>query len=380
MRVVIYVRVSSQEQVTGYSLDAQEDACRTWAADQGYEVVRVFIEPGRSARTDQRPVFQSMIQLVTAGIAGGIIIHKSDRIARNLLDLLTYRNRLEKAGVRLFSVLEPFFNDDSPESRMVVGIIGSINEFYSANLSREVKKGQQQAARSGRFPGGKLPRGYVRDEAKNIIHGPDADHISQAFFEFASGRYTLRDWAKRQGEHHQTWRKIFRNIFYTGQFMWNNQQFQGDHPPVVDASTFEAVQEILDSRDSGGSKKRHTWLLAGLLWSEVHNKTMSGSLAKGRFAYYVAKGSGGQHTIEAEGLEMRVISVLQNITGTSKRTKESWRLALSVSRCVGELWPFIEPAQQKELLRLVFQPGGIVVAAGGAVVAYRLNDGFEPKP
>lgn len=86
MRLAVYIRVSSAEQVEGYSLDAQESACRAWAASNGYDVAHLFVEPGQSARTDQRPAFQQMITAVCATPRiDGVLIHKSDRIARNLL-------------------------------------------------------------------------------------------------------------------------------------------------------------------------------------------------------------------------------------------------------------------------------------------------------
>jgi DNA invertase Pin-like site-specific DNA recombinase len=52
MILVIYARVSSQEQVSGYSLDAQVDLCRKWASEHGHEVSKTFIEFGKSARTE----------------------------------------------------------------------------------------------------------------------------------------------------------------------------------------------------------------------------------------------------------------------------------------------------------------------------------------
>ena len=81
MNVVIYARVSSTEQASGYSIDAQIDASRQWANEQGYVVVQVYIEPGKSAKTDDRPVFRRMIRNVCLGEAKAIVVHKVDRFA-----------------------------------------------------------------------------------------------------------------------------------------------------------------------------------------------------------------------------------------------------------------------------------------------------------
>ena len=65
----IYVRVSSKEQVEGYSLEAQLRACREYCAARGYTVVEVYSE-GRSAHTDnlaKRPQFARMLADAEAG-------------------------------------------------------------------------------------------------------------------------------------------------------------------------------------------------------------------------------------------------------------------------------------------------------------------------
>lgn len=386
MRVVIYTRVSSAEQVGGYSLEAQEEQCRAWAAAQGYEVIRVFVEPGVSARTDQRPAFQAMVQIVTAGAADAILIHKSDRIARNLLDWLVYRDRLETAGKKILSVTEPFLNDDSAESRMVAGIIGAVNEFYSVNLGREVKKGLLQAAKSGRFPGGRPPLGYIKENKNTIIDPDHGPALARAFTEFASGRYTLRSWTARARadgiitKHGnpisvQSWQKIFRNIFYTGDFIWAGERYTGDHPPLASLDIFTAVQKLLDERDSGGSQTRHFWLLSGLLWSTVYHKPMTGSLAKGKYAYYRAIGPGPEHSIPAADIEARVIEELSRIRGTN--TRSQWHLAMAVSANLGLIIPHLEQPDIKKFLNQIFVPQSILIEPGGHISDFKLKVGFE---
>lgn len=392
MKVVIYARVSSMEQVSGYSLEAQEDTCRQWAGEQGHEVVRVYIEPGQSARTDQRPVFQKMIRVVMLGVADAVLIHKSDRIARNLLDLLSYRSQLEQAGKRILSVTESFLNDDSPENRMVVGIIGSVNEFYSANLSREVIKGQLQKAKSGSFPGGKLPLGYRRNDDKQIVIDDAYAKIArQAFHEFARGHHTLKTWtaaAQERGYRNpngnpirqQSWQKIFRNPFYIGQFRWGADLYEGDHPPLIAEEVFTEVQAVLDEHGSGGSETRHFWLLAGLLWSEQHHKKMTGTLAKGKYPYYRATGPGGEHLIRAADLEERVVKLLSQISGYSPRAKEIWRLAMQVAPSMAAIWPLLPTNEErKEFLNLIFPVVGIVIAPGGGINSFSLREGFKTR-
>ena len=60
---VIYARVSSEEQVQGYSIQAQLRACREWAEKHGYKVARQFLDEGYSAsrNLEKRESFKEML-------------------------------------------------------------------------------------------------------------------------------------------------------------------------------------------------------------------------------------------------------------------------------------------------------------------------------
>src|SRR5688572_7204316 len=86
LRAALYERVSSEEQIEGYSLDAQDRAGRHYCESQGWAVAEVYRDEGRSARTDdlaKRPAFRQMLADVEAGLIDVVIVHKLDRFARN---------------------------------------------------------------------------------------------------------------------------------------------------------------------------------------------------------------------------------------------------------------------------------------------------------
>src|SRR5512145_1165677 len=60
--IAVYSRVSSEEQVHGYSLDAQVNACKAFAAQRKWKIVKFYSDPGHSAKDDKRPAFSQMIQ------------------------------------------------------------------------------------------------------------------------------------------------------------------------------------------------------------------------------------------------------------------------------------------------------------------------------
>ena len=109
MRAALYARVSSEEQVEGYSIDAQRRAFQALVEGRGWTAYREYIEEGKSARTEninKRPVFKEAIADGLDGKYDILVVHKVDRFSRKLRITLEYFDKLGKAGVGLVSIVE----------------------------------------------------------------------------------------------------------------------------------------------------------------------------------------------------------------------------------------------------------------------------------
>ncbi len=72
MRVAAYIRVSSQDQVDGHSLEAQIRAIREYCLTRGWELVAIYREEGKSAHTDsiyKRPKFRQLLDDCAEGLS-----------------------------------------------------------------------------------------------------------------------------------------------------------------------------------------------------------------------------------------------------------------------------------------------------------------------
>lgn len=139
--VVSYARFSSDNQRTE-SIDAQLRAIRKYCEDHGYCLLRDYVDEAKSATTDNRPSFQKMIRDAEKGEFKKIIVHKLDRFSRNRKDSIVYKAMLRDLGVEVVSVTEPL--SASPESVILESVLEGMSEYYSLNLSREVKKGRRR--------------------------------------------------------------------------------------------------------------------------------------------------------------------------------------------------------------------------------------------
>lgn len=104
MRAALYARVSSEEQVEGYSIDAQRRAFQALVEGREWQASREYVDEGKSARSEdigRRPMFREMIADALEGRFDVLVVHKLDRFSRNLRITLEYFDKLLKAGGRL---------------------------------------------------------------------------------------------------------------------------------------------------------------------------------------------------------------------------------------------------------------------------------------
>ncbi len=150
-RAAVYHRVSSEEQVEGYSLDAQQRATAAYCLAHGWTLVHEYRDEGKSAWTDdlaKRPSFAKMVADAEAGLIDVVVVHKLDRFSRNLMTTLETLQRLEACGVGFVSISESM-DFTTPIGKVILATLGAFAEYYSANLSAETRKGKRERKQQG---------------------------------------------------------------------------------------------------------------------------------------------------------------------------------------------------------------------------------------
>ena len=102
MRAAVYARVSDEEQVEGYSIDAQLRAARNLAQEKQWSIVHEYVDAGKSARSKdltKRPKFKEMLIAANKREFDVLIVHKLDRFARNLAVTLRSFDELSKNNI-----------------------------------------------------------------------------------------------------------------------------------------------------------------------------------------------------------------------------------------------------------------------------------------
>ena len=119
-RAIIYLRVSTEEQVDNFSLDTQERICKQEAQRRNIEVVHIFKEEGRSAKNiTGRPVLIEALEFCRKNkrTVDALMVYRLDRLSRQTTDFLSIRKKLAECQIALISASEP--TGDSPTDRFV---------------------------------------------------------------------------------------------------------------------------------------------------------------------------------------------------------------------------------------------------------------------
>ena len=382
-RAVSYIRVSTREQAQrggseeGFSLPAQREANKRKAQSMGALVVKEFADRGESARSANRPELQKMLAyLKEDGGIDYVIVHKLDRLARNRADDVEINRAFEEAGVRLVSTSENI--DQTPGGMLLHGIMSSIAEFYSRNLANEVIKGMGEKARNGGTLG-KAPLGYVNVRARDE-HGREirtvaldkerASLVRLAFTKYATGNWTVRQLAEHLNKRGLTipptarkptnpvsvrlLQTLLRNPYYKGVISFQGVEYPGAHEPLVDAATWQTVQDILTAHTDGERPRMHnhhlkSTIVCGLCGARLLVQHAT-SRASGTYHYFVCARRHRVHdcTFKAvliDEVEARVAELYQQIRLSSDDRRE-------IERYLRAEFEHIQANRQQDIQRL----------------------------
>ena len=343
-KCIIYCRVSSKDQVEGTSLETQERLCREFANRAGWNITKVFIEQGESAKSADRTEFTKAIALCSdkKQKINYFVVYKIDRFARNQDDHVTVRTILKKSGVELRSVTEPI--NDTPIGRAMEGVLSVFAEFDNNVRTERTKGGMLARVQEGIWVW-RAPVGFykpVHGKKSNIVPHPTiAPLIRLAFEEYAKGIYTFAALAlfmagkglktpNGKKIHPQLMEKMLRNPLYCGIIKTHDVEYPGSFDPIISRSLFLACQKNGRHKTALSLPRktdRPEFPLRKFVICSECGKPISGSSPRGRhgkrYSYYhhSTKGCGAKKNIRKVDFEKAFTEYLAKITPDKRYEK-----------------------------------------------------------
>lgn len=312
---IIYLRVSTEEQTKGLSIQEQRRECRTkaesLAREAGAELAVIEFEDHASGELLERPGLEAAREFIRENRVDLFVCLDPDRFSRNLLLQLLVTREIEGRGTRLVFVQHNY--ERTPEGQFFYALRGAVAEFEKAKIQERTARGRRGALAAGRFANAVAAFGYRWDkQAKAPVPDTrDGDNLAgqllwaRQIWSWALAGENPQEIAGRLNDmgvsgpqggewYRMTVLRLLRNPIYTGRVVVNKWDFRGVTPlkglppekrsgkltgrqrvpaewvelpvpqlAIVTPEEFEHVQEMLDRRKR--LSQRGAGLLSGLV-------------------------------------------------------------------------------------------------------------------
>jgi site-specific DNA recombinase len=317
-RCAIYTRKSSEEGLEQEfnSLAAQRDACEAYIRSQcheGWMAARTrYDDGGFSGGNTERPALQGLLGDIRAGRIDIVVVYKVDRLTRSLADFARLVEIFDGQGVSFVSVTQQF-NTTSSMGRLTLNVLLSFAQFEREVTGERIRDKIAASKQKGMWMGGNVPLGYDASGRTLVINPAEAETVRLIFALYrelgyvrwvkeAADQLGLRtkrsitaDGTERGGKPFSRghFYRLLASPIYTGQIAHKGQLYPGQHPALIDAETWTAVQNQLAAKARRHRSKVNATepsLLAGLLSDGHGNRfTPSHAVKSGRrYRYYVS--------------------------------------------------------------------------------------------
>lgn len=264
IRAAIYTRVSSDKQIEGFSLEAQHDLLMQEIDKRGWEFHELYTDPGESGGNLDRPGVKKLIKDMQDRKFDALIIHKLDRLTRNMGDLYFLIDLINKLDIRLIiNGYSEQIDTKSTMGKIFIYMTGIFAEIYLDNLREEIHKGLSKRAAKGLRNNSNSPYGYdTGDNLKLILNEEEAAVVRQMFTWRLEGwgRNKIARTLNNRGITSKTgllWSEkmigsVLDNLTYTGATHWKKAEdpeekriiVHGMHEAIIGMDTYEQVQKI----------------------------------------------------------------------------------------------------------------------------------------
>lgn len=286
-RAAIYTRVSTREQAKeGYSIGEQEERLKAYAVSRGYDVVKVFTDPGYSGSNMKRPGLENMVDSIKQGYLDIVLVYKLDRLSRSQKDTLYLIEEIFLKNTVDFISISESFDTSTSFGRAMIGILSVFAQFEREQIRERSLMGREARAKKGKYHGGggmdRVVTGYDYVDGKLIINEYESEYVKFVFDQYNKGIGTqkINRLAHKKfpaiNPNESTIRNILKNPIYIGKITNSGQVYQGLHQPIITESLFAATQELIKKRVSKSEPYKKRFLLTGMIYCGYCESRMFG--------------------------------------------------------------------------------------------------------
>jgi site-specific DNA recombinase len=316
-RCAIYTRKSSEEGLEQdfNSLHAQRESCEAYIKSQRHEgwtpLPSFYDDGGYSGGSTDRPALKRLLADVRSRLIDVVVVYKVDRLTRSLVDFAKIVEIFDTAGVSFVSVTQQF-NTTTSMGRLTLNVLLSFAQFEREVTGERIRDKIAASKQKGMWMGGWVPIGYDRKDRTLTINESEAVTVRTIFDlflrlknvqrvqdELARLKLTTKPYTAPRGRAvgglpfaRGHLYKILSNPLYIGEIEHKGVRYPGQHPPLIDAATWDAVQAQLAANHHENRTRNNVQsksLLAGLIYDGAGNRLVCSHATKNgkRYRYYI---------------------------------------------------------------------------------------------
>ena len=352
MKAFGYIRVSTEEQEKGYSLEYQEQTIKEYCQKRNIELLKVFQDTSSGANF-QRKELQELLNNLNE--IDTVIVWKMDRLSRSVKDTIRIMEIFEEQGKELISISEPFLSvTGDGKTKLMIHLFSSFSQYERDLIRERTLIGKLEKAKKGLVPAGRSAYGYFYKNGDFEIIEEEAQVVRLIFNKYIEIQ-TFGGVAKFLNENGyrtrtgKMWgatyiRNIINNPIYIGIYTYNKKsgkdkkinsesewiKIENENWKIIDNETFNKAQEIYKSgkkffKESSRLGTGNS-LFGGLIKCGVcgYSMTIRGSVKYNSKLFYKCKSKVelgidcGNDVVYENFLEEGIIELIEYLANLSK--------------------------------------------------------------
>ncbi len=340
MNIIGYCRVSSDEQVNGFSLSAQEDAIKRYCKTNNHELLGIYKEDFTGFKDFNRPKWKKIEEYLKTNknSVNAILCVRWDRYSRNEAEAKKKMIELRKKYKLEIVTIENYTDPNNIEGDFLNSIHLHMAQMESKRNSVRTIDGLREGLKSGYWMQ-QAPFGYrnIRDhENKSTLEiDPEKGKIVlEAFNRMATGLYSREEVRHYLVKKYQlkmcknNFANLLKKVVYAGMIHVRAYKdepeyyVKGVHPPIIKEVLFNNVQLVLSGKTPKmvfHQNKENIFPLKNHLICEEHNRKFTASTSKGGngkrslHSYYHCQTGRCKNRIKVEELDENIRILLQKM-------------------------------------------------------------------
>ncbi len=180
------MRLSREHIEDNNSIELQREITTNYAIENGYKIVKEYVDNGYSGILDSRPALDRMMVDISRGIINMLIVKDISRLTRNKNKTGWYTEIFfPDNDVRFISVTELIDSGDRYEIDDTIMLRGIANQYYITDISKKIRANKRAMRDSGQYVEAHTPYGYLLDsnDKHKVVIDKKVEQIIKQIYE-----------------------------------------------------------------------------------------------------------------------------------------------------------------------------------------------------